>query len=169
MSITTAKLNLTDLKQPISHVSAKGFTLIELMIIVAIASILATVTVQAYSGYVEDAKVSKAIGDLKLIEVTLERHRSNAGGYPADLSAFGDTIPTDPWGNAYVFLNIEDGGKGIKGKVRKDKNLTPLNSDYDLYSLGKDGASKLPLPPKESHDDIIRASNGAYAGLAVDY
>jgi general secretion pathway protein G len=52
---------------------------------------------------------------------------------------------------------------------RTDKNLVPLNSDYDLYSMGKDGESQIPLTVKISHDDIIRANDGAFVGLAIDY
>jgi len=169
MSMNTGTKEIVHSGIRTNHGDSMGFTLIELVIAIAIASILATVSVQAYTGYVEDTRVKKAIGDIKLIEVILERHRTDAGRYPDNIAIFGDMIPTDPWGNAYVYLNIENGGKNIKGKVRKDKNLTPLNSDYDLYSAGKDGASKLPLPPKVSHDDVIRASNGAYTGLGVDY
>jgi len=56
-----------------------------------------------------------------------------------------------------------------KGKVRKDHNLVPLNSDYDLYSMGKDGKSVSPLTAKASRDDIVRANNGAFVGLASEY
>ena len=46
----------------------------------------------------------------------------------------------DPWGNLYQYLNLSDPTiKDIKGKARKDRNLVPINSDYDLYSTGKDG------------------------------
>lgn len=55
------------------------------------------------------------------------------------------------------------------GKVRKDHNLVPLNTDYDLYSMGEDGASVSPLTAKASRDDIVRANNGRYVGLASDY
>lgn len=59
-------------------------------------------------------------------------------------------------------------GKG-KGKARKDRKLNPLNSDFDLYSLGKDGASKTQLTNKVSLDDTVRANDGAFVGLAADY
>lgn len=45
----------------------------------------------------------------------------------------------------------------------------PLNTDFDLYSVGKDGLSKATLAPPQSHDDIIRANNGRFIGLASDY
>jgi general secretion pathway protein G len=44
-----------------------------------------------------------------------------------------------------------------------------LNSDYDLYSMGEDGESVPPLTAKQSRDDIIRANNGGFIGLAADY
>ena len=51
----------------------------------------------------------------------------------------------------------------------KDKSLHPLNSDYDLYSMGKDGASTGPLTAKASRDDVVRANDGRFIGLAKDY
>jgi general secretion pathway protein G len=53
--------------------------------------------------------------------------------------------------------------------VRKDKNLHPLNTDFDLYSLGPDGESRLPLTAGPSRDDILRANNGAFIGRAENY
>ena len=57
----------------------------------------------------------------------------------------------------------------VKGKVRKDKNLVPVNNDFDLYSMGKDGASTPAFTAKMSQDDIVRANNGKYVGLVADY
>ena len=146
----------------------QGITLIELMVVVAIAITLAFVAVPVYSGYIDEAKLSRAIGDFALIDAKIQRYRSDASGFlPDALSELGP-VPDDPWGNPYQYFNIEDAGPG-KGSLRKDKNLNPLNSDYDLYSMGKDGESKLPLTPKVSHDDIIRANNGVFIGYARDY
>jgi general secretion pathway protein G len=55
------------------------------------------------------------------------------------------------------------------GKSRKNKNLTPINSYFDLYSKGKDGLSTLPLTAKASRDDVILANDGAFIGLASNY
>jgi general secretion pathway protein G len=44
-----------------------------------------------------------------------------------------------------------------------------LNSDYDLYSKGRDGRSVSPLTAKASRDDVIRASNGGFIGLGANY
>lgn len=73
-------------------------------------------------------------------------------------------------------MNFDDKGKGPKGggggpkaQPRKDHNLHPINSDYDLYSMGKDGKSVSPLTGGPSRDDIVRANNGRFVGKAADY
>ena len=53
--------------------------------------------------------------------------------------------------------------------ARRDRFLVPINSTYDLYSLGKDGDSKAPLSTKVSQDDVIRANDGGFIGLAARY
>ena len=53
--------------------------------------------------------------------------------------------------------------------MRKDRFLVPINSCYDLYSMGKDGQSVPPLTAKASWDDIVRANDGAFVGLAWQY
>jgi len=55
------------------------------------------------------------------------------------------------------------------GQARKDRFLVPLNSDYDLYSDGQDGQTTAPITAQKSQDDIIRASDGAYVGLASQF
>ena len=88
------------------------------------------------------------------------------GSFPPDLNALGRGAIRDPWGNPYRYLNI---ATAIPGHVRKDRFLVPLNSDYDLYSMGKDGESQPPITSAKSRDDILRASNGAFIGLASDF
>ena len=91
--------------------------------------------------------------------------------FPPDLGAVVDVARLDPWGNPYEYQRIA--GEPLTGpekvKPRKDKSLHPLNSDYDLYSKGPDGKSKLPLTAKHSHDDIIRAGDGDFVGRAEEY
>jgi general secretion pathway protein G len=55
------------------------------------------------------------------------------------------------------------------GKARKDRFLVPLNTDYDLYSDGPDGKTASPITAAPSQDDIIRASDGSYVGVAADF
>ncbi|NIM58084.1 MAG: hypothetical protein GTO16_03950 [Candidatus Aminicenantes bacterium] len=59
-------------------------------------------------------------------------------------------------------------GKGRNGEMRTYETQA-LNSDYDLYSLGKDGKSEGPITAEESQNDVVRANNGTYIDLASDY
>ena len=51
----------------------------------------------------------------------------------------------------------------------RDGKLHPISADFDLYSVGKDGKTVAPLPPPQSHDDIIRARDGRFIGLGRDF
>jgi general secretion pathway protein G len=145
----------------------RGFTLVELMLAVGVAATLAAIAIPSYTGYLEKMKVSQAIANIKEIEVMLERFKSNNSRLPATLEELPGTVPEDPWKRPYEYLNIET-SKG-KGKLRKDHKENPLNTDFDLYSTGKNGESKTQIDNKDSRDDIIRARNGGYVGLAADY
>ncbi len=139
------------------------------MIAVAIVGLLSAIAIPSYQSHVAKARNAQAVVDIAVISAAMERYRSNNFRFPPDLAALGADLPLDPWGNAYRYLNIENGGPGVTGKARKDKNLVPINSDYDLYSMGADGETATPLPSGPARDDIIRAMNGGYVGLARDY
>lgn len=142
-----------------------GFTLIEMLIALVLAGVVAAIALPAYSTHVNRGRTAKAIADIKSIEMGLERFMTARGRYPASLAEAGITL-TDPWGRAYRYLNME----GAKvGQVRKDRSLHPLNTDYDLYSVGPDGKSATPLTAAISRDDIVRARNGSFVGPAKDY
>jgi general secretion pathway protein G len=146
-----------------------GFGLLELMIVLVIVGLLATLAVPAYNGFVDRARVKSAIGDIGSLHIKLEEFRiKNNDQLPANLNELNMDVPVDPWDQPYVYLNIQAAGPGAGG-LRKDGNLNPLNTDYDLYSLGADGASSGPLSALASRDDIVRANNGAFIGLGEDY
>ena len=76
---------------------------------------------------------------------------------------------TDPWDGNYEYLNFSANIPGIKGKIRKDHNLHPLNTEFDLYSKGPDGESVSPLTAAKSRDDILWARDGSFIGKAEDF
>ena len=153
----------------VSRCKSKGFGLLELMVVLVIAVLLVSVAIPAYDQYAERARVSKAIADVSSLSLAVEGFRlNNSDRIPDTLAELGIDVPTDPWGNAYEYLNIANAGGG-NADFRKDGKLNPLNTDFDLYSAGKDGESAGPLSADKSRDDIVRANDGAFIGLGEDY
>ena len=146
----------------------RAFTLLELMVTVAVVSISTTVAVPMYGEFVERSQISTVIVEIKYIEAAIERRLSD-NGYPDSLADIFTEVPIDPWGAEFQYLRINGVGNNGKGKNRKDHSLVPINSDYDLYSMGPDGRSVPPLTAKHSRDDIVRANNGGFVGIATDY
>ncbi len=141
-----------------------GFTLIELMIVVAIIGIIAAISSVLFNTFTEKARVQKTIAEIASIQTKIKIYEVHEGSLPDSLADIGNFI--DPWGNAYQYNNFEI---VPKGSWRKDRNLVPLNTNYDLWSMGKDGQSEPPIASKCSHDDIIRANDGTYIGKASEY
>ena len=137
----------------------------------AVISTLAGIAVPLYIDATERARTIKAVADIRVLEGELGVFEVNNGRLPDDLDEIGRGTLRDPWDNGYEYLNystLDKGGKD-KAKMRKDRFLKPLNSTYDLYSRGKDGESQAALSARESRDDVVRANDGAYIGLAADY
>lgn len=140
------------------------------MISIAIVGILAAIAIPNFLNYVYRAKVAQALAEIRMLEKEIWQFELDSGTLPdslADIQYFGFK---DPWGHPYQYLKIEGLTKG-KGKslIRKDRFLVPVNSDYDLYSMGKDGRSAPPFTAKNSRDDIVRANDGGFVGFAADY
>jgi general secretion pathway protein G len=144
-----------------------GFTLIELIVVIAIVGILAGISIPAYRAYLDKAKMTKTISDMRIIEKEILAYMAAKGRLPDSLNDINRENLEDSWGNPYQYLNFET-VKG-KGKMRKNHMMVPINTDFDLYSMGKDGKSQSPLTAKASRDDIIRGSNGKYIGIASEY
>jgi general secretion pathway protein G len=136
------------------------------MMAVTILAIIVTIAIPVVEDYRERAKLTQAKIDIQAIDSAILRYRLVTTQYPDSLSDIGVAY-SDPWDRPYQYLNIET-AKG-KGKLRKDHNLVPINSDYDLYSMGPDGKTASPLTAKISRDDIIRANNGDFVGVASEY
>jgi len=146
--------------------SERGFTLLELCLTLALVALLVAIGVPAYRGYALRVQESQAITDLGGLQLDLYEWELTNGAFPETLLEAGLDGLRDPWGRPYVYLNM---ATADHNDVRKDKNLHPLNTDFDLYSLGPDGDSRRPLTAMPSRDDILRANNGGFFGRAENY
>ena len=149
---------------------ASGFTLLELVVAFAVAALLLGIAVPTYFSRINKLKVDQAKQDLLTLSAAIERYRTaHDFKLPDTLDDVLHQAMNDPWGNPYQYLNFASGVPGIKGLIRKDHNLHPLNSEFDLYSMGADGASAAPLTAKASQNDVIWARDGSFVGLGADF
>ena len=163
---------------PLVHI---GVTLIEMLIVIAIIGTILAIALPMFQSVLDQARVARAIGDISTLQTDIAAYEAGGKGLPESLATIGRASLLDPWGSPYQYLNFElaaGGGGGSKGKgkgggvpvgARRDRFLVPINSTYDLYSMGKDGKTVVALTAKASRDDIVRANDGGFIGLAVKY
>lgn len=132
----------------------------------AVIGILASIGVVLYYNFNYQAQIARAVADIAVLSSEISTFEMVNERLPNDLAEIGRAAFLDPWGNPYQYLNFS---LGPLGQQRKDHALVPINTDFDLYSKGKDGDSQPPLTASASRDDIVRASDGQYIGLASAY
>ena len=125
----------------------RGFTLIEIMVVVVIIGVLGAIVVPQFMSRPDQAKITAARTDIQAIATALEMYRLDNFQYPStqqglealskrpsgtpaarnwNPQGYLKSLPIDPWGTPYQYLN--PGHKSLDGS-------------YDLYSLGADGVS----------------------------
>jgi general secretion pathway protein G len=166
-----SKLRLHACRNASRPARGRGITLLELMLALAVFGLLAAIALPSYSVIIERQRVAEAGRDLGKLAMAIQRYRTMRFAIPQTLAELGldADLLVDPWGRPYQFLSFNSSIPGIKGKIRKDHNLHPLNTEFDLYSFGVDGDSKSPLTAKASRDDVIWARDGDFVGLAEDF
>lgn len=137
--------------------------------VVTIIAILAAIAIPSFASYRERAQVAVCIAEMDEIEKAVLAYYIENDHYPNTLNDVGMGARSDPWGFPFQYLNIGDQGKKATGKARKDHFMVPINTDFDLYSMGPDGKSASPLSAKDSQDDVIRANDGGFMGRASNY
>jgi len=105
-----------------------SFTLIEVMVVVVIIGILATIIVPRIMDKPGETRIQKAMHDIQTISSALNLYKLDKFNYPTTnegleslIQDYLDKKPMDPWGREYLYLSPGE------------------NGDFDLYSLGADG------------------------------
>lgn len=135
------------------------------MTVVAVIGLLASMALANYNSTLRQAKITKAIGDIRTMQIELQTIEANGDTLPSTLATIGRDRLLDPWGNPYQY-NPFPPDRRVPPGARRDRFLVPINSTFDLYSMGEDGQSVAPLNASRSQDDIIRANDGGFIGLA---
>jgi general secretion pathway protein G len=152
--------------------SKRGVTLIELMLVVCIIGIVSGIAVPAYTGYREKIDAAKGVAEMTGIGLLIDKFYAENNRYPNSLGDIGKGGLKDPWGRNYQYQNnlliMANDKKNKCNGCRKDGPIHPLNTDYDLFSVGKDGKSDDTIRSQPSQDDIVRAFNGSYLGIVKD-
>ena len=146
-----------------------GFSLTELLIAVTILGALLAIALPMFNSYKDLQNVGLAINDLRVIDNEINSYKMSNQQLPDSLSQVPQGDRKDPWGNTYQYLKIEGQEKAVKGEMRRDKSTNPINADFDLYSKGLDGDTSTQLNSKTGQDDVVRANDGRYFGLASNY
>jgi general secretion pathway protein G len=133
------------------------------MMVIALIGILTAVALPRYMDHRNRIRVDTAQKHIRIMSAAVSDFAQEYGRYPDDLSEVSLANTLDPWGRPFVYYNIDANGRG---HARKDRALNPLNTDFDLYSIGADGKTKGQISNKDSLDDVIRARNGGFVDLA---
>ena len=149
----------------------KGVTLIEMLMALVIIAVLMAIAMPMIDDALNQARIGRAIGDVRALQTDLQTYETDGRGLPGSLSEIGRSDLMDPWGYAYRYLPFPDDGPGGKppAGARKDRFLVPINSTFDVYSVGKDGNTTAALTARAAQDDIIRANDGGFIGLASKF
>ena len=122
-------------------VQERGFTLIEIMVVVIILGILAAIVAPNVIGRIDDAQAARVQQDLRGVESALKFYRLDNFIYPTSEQGLAALVtkpsdpnirnwksggylprlPKDPWGNEYLYLSPGN------------------NGEIDIYTLGRDG------------------------------
>ncbi len=120
-----------------------GFTLIELMIVVAVIGVLSAVAVPQYQKYVAKAEVATALATITALKTTVETHAITNGEFP-ESDAAGITIPNMESGDITLFKGTNSAGEiqfKFSGGVNdlKDKNIYLARTKDGKWSCKNDG------------------------------
>jgi general secretion pathway protein G len=138
----------------------RGFTLVELLIVVAIVSLIATMALLGFQDFMEKTKISRAAEEIRGLEKEIIAYSTDKATYPAGLVDIGRETLKDPWGNSYFYSQTPG---------TRHNGAFSLNTDFDLYSTGPDGLWADLISDPLSVDDIIRADDGSFCAISIKH
>jgi len=155
--------------QPGDKINNKGYTLVELTLVVVIVSILAAVSIPAYKDQVNSAKTRRAMGEIRTLSTEISAYSSeNGGAYPSSLADIKRGGLLDPWQRPYVYYNfaaVAPPPPAAPAALMDPLNSESLNNDFDLYSLGPNGITAIVGGIPDTDDDIVRFNDGVHVDL----
>lgn len=126
--------------------AAAAFSLVEVMIVVVIIGLMATIVTYATTGYLEKAKKQKAKADLATLAGAVDSYYLHNGRFPTNQEGlkvlapeFIKALPNDPWGHPYQYVSpgktgpydiVSYGGDGREGGTGSDADIS--SSDFDV-------------------------------------
>ena len=117
----------------------QGFTLIELMIVVAIIGILAAIAIPAYQDYTIRAQVSEGLNLTGACKAAVTEFYQDTGGFPGDNSEAGLAQPTQIQGKYTVSVTVEAGGLCV-AEYGNEANSNILNAELTMEPLDNAGS-----------------------------
>lgn len=138
----------------------KGFSLVELIVVILIIAALAAMVIPSYNNYINKTKNARAMSEIRTLATeisaySLDHNGTNPPGN--DLTPIGRNGFLDPWKRPYEYITTP--------ALEDPLGSTTLNRDFDIYSKGIDGAGTPAAGDPGNKDDIVRANDGAFVGL----
>lgn len=146
----------------------RGFTLVEITLVVAIIGILAAVSIPTYQDQVTRTKAHRAMGEIRTISNEITAYSAdNGGALPNSLADIRRGGLLDPWNRPYVYYNFASAAPAPPAAAAplQDNLAIELNKDFDLYSLGPNGVTAVVGGVPDADDDIVRSNDGVYIDL----
>jgi len=115
----------------------KGFTLVELIVVVTIIMVITVVGVVSFVGVNKRSRDSRRVADLEKIRIALEIYRQENGSYPEDgdlsdlvTDGYMDVIPNDPKSFSYYYDQTDDYAYSLYAQV---EDLGSTTGSYDAH------------------------------------
>ena len=141
----------------------RGFTLIEMLIVIAIIAILSAIVLTGVTGFQASARDTARIGDLKNIQDYLELYYNKCGFYPGQYDASAGTCTAGTPGNAWATLAGTMASAGVTSQFPTD----PLPARSFCYATNVDGQEYVLGTVLESGNSVLNNNGTAPSDITA--